>query len=134
MSSSRGGNGELGGATLENKNSDVLPVIDWEGCLNCFEGNEQTTRDMLAMMQDDAKRAELALEQAYERRDIKVLREELHRCLGGVVYLKLPQFESTIRDFQTAIKAEKQDLELQDKLYGELRSAIKNFLSACEQL
>lgn len=60
------------------------------------------------------------------------IRAELHRCIGGVVYLKLPQLEQTLRAFQAAVKAEPQNPANLEKTYADLQHAFQAFWRACK--
>ena len=63
-------------------------------------------RDLLTRMIDELGRTQRVLARAMADQDTLALREELHRCLGGVIYLKLPQLEACVRAYQRALKAE----------------------------
>lgn len=111
----------------------ALAVIDWEACLNIFKGNEDSVREMLAIMAENLKEVQRILTDAYEKRDTKTLCAELHRCQGSVCYLKLPQLERALKNFHKAIKVKLNDSEQLEKAYQALQQAIQNYQDTYEK-
>lgn len=104
------------------------PIIDWEGCLNKLSGDEETVRLMLSMLAKDLTDNTLsAFEKSYPIQDVNALREELHRSLGGVVFLSIPKLERALKEFQMAVKTEPSDFSEWDRTYDALRKAINAF-------
>lgn len=116
-------------ATVEPE-VEPLVVIDWEGSLEVYAGDEKATRDMLVILAKDLKKIQTVLADAYKKKDTKVLHTELHRCLSGVVYLKLPQLEHAIRAFHKVVKSITQNDQKLELTYLALQNAIEAF---CEE-
>ncbi|MDF3055367.1 MAG: Two component system histidine kinase [Gammaproteobacteria bacterium] len=103
-------------------------VIDWEDCLRRFSGDEETVRMLLSMLSEDLLINTMpVLEKSYPARDIKALRAELHRSIGGVCSFSLPRLHRTLKEFQTAVKAEPSDFDEWERAYDSLKSAIVEF-------
>lgn len=112
--------------------SNVLPVIDWKGCLNLYDDNAEVVNQMISMLAKDLKETQRILAETYSKGDTKATRAELHRCLGGVVYLRLPQLEQALRAFQAAVKSVPQDPQQLENTYDVLQQAMHAFWEACE--
>lgn len=111
-----------------------IPVIDWQGCLNVIGLDDAGLRDMLLILDEDLKKTKEILVKWYKERDTKAMRAELHRSLGGVCYLKLPQLDHALRTFQIAVKREPQDEKELEKTYCSVVEAIKNFHDYCSKM
>ena len=70
---------------------------------------------------------------AYEQGNTKSLEDELHRCLGGVMYLHLPELEQVVRAFQTAVQADLQDQQQLNDTYLALQQAMQHYWTSWEQ-
>ena len=55
------------------------------------------------------KRTRDILKVAYQEKDTQALKAELHRCLGGVCYLRLPRVETALKAFQEAVQSVPQE-------------------------
>lgn len=129
--------------TKENRQSEVatkvptelntLTVIDWKGCVNHFADDTEGAHNLLSILAEDLKKTKATLTNAYIDQDAEALRAELHRCLGGVVYVRVPQLEYALRAFQTAVKADPQDPQQLEKTYQEFQKAIQNYWDAWEK-
>lgn len=104
-----------------------LSVIDWEGCLDMCGQDKDTADELLDMLHKDLDRTRKIVEETYKNKDVLALRAELHRCLGGVVYLRLPQLQHAIETFQVAVKAVPQDPAQLSKTYSHLQNSIQLF-------
>jgi len=107
-----------------------LVVIDWEGCVHMCQGDSEFTHQILTAFSKELKATQNILAKAYADKDTKALRAELHRCRGGICYLKLPQLEHALETFHHAVKADPQDPQLLEKTYTELQQAMKAFWEA----
>lgn len=114
-------------AVASNDVTAELTIIDWGACVRMFKGDPEFTRNMLSMMDEDLNNVKRVLAEAYAKRDTKALREELHRCRGGVCYLKLPELECTLEKFHEAVKEIPQDEIRLEQTYAALQQAIENF-------
>jgi len=114
-------------AVASNDVTAELTIIDWDACVRMCNGDPEFTRKMLSMLDDDLNNVKVVLAKAYAKRDTKSLREELHRCRGGVCYLKLPELEYTLKKFHEAVKEMPQDQFRLEKTYSALQQAIENF-------
>jgi hypothetical protein len=111
-------------------NKDEL-VIDWQACLIKSNGNEEFARTLLSMLSDDLIfNAVPTLEKFYPTRNIKALRDELHRSIGGMLFLSVPKLIRTFKEFQTAVKTELSDFNEWEKTYDALKKAITEFQEA----
>lgn len=115
---------------LEDKTD--LPLIDWEASLKMMGGNKKILKDMLSVMNEDLQKTEAVIASGYHAQDVEAMRAELHRTLGGVCYLRLPQLNHSLRSFQTAIKRIPQNLEEVKLTYDNLKAAISAFHKYCQ--
>lgn len=107
-----------------------LAVIDWDESLSYFNDNSQALQEILGMMVDDMKETKTMLARYYHANDFDALRSLLHRCLGGVAYLKLPRLEYALKAFQSAVKTEDKNPKILEYAYNNLDNAISEFLDA----
>jgi response regulator RpfG family c-di-GMP phosphodiesterase len=112
----------------ETFNPSHLAVIDWDESLGYFNNNSEALHEILQMMVEDMKTTRKTLADCYAKHDEETLRAELHRCLGGVAYLKLPRLEYALKLFQSAIRVDKKDPQLSESAYLDLDDAIDEFL------
>jgi len=105
-------------------------VIDWEGCVHMCQGDPDFTHQILSVFSKELKSTQDILTKAYEDKDTKALREELHRCRGGICYLKLPQLEEALKTFHQTVKEDPQDLNALEASYMALQQAMKAFWEA----
>jgi two-component system, OmpR family, aerobic respiration control sensor histidine kinase ArcB len=108
-------------------------VIDWNGCLQVFDGDEAMTREIVKMCAVGLVMSSAILEKAYKERNFETIRQELHKVRGGVCYLKLPQLESALKHFHELVRVDPEELEAVGKSYESLRTAITSFLSYCQE-
>jgi two-component system, OmpR family, aerobic respiration control sensor histidine kinase ArcB len=106
-------------------------VIDWQGCLQVLDGTESSTWEILQMFAEGLKVSAMILEEAYERTNVKVLRDELHKLRGGICYLKLPQLEKALKEFHSVVRSEVKDQDALSEKYQALKHAMKRFHDAC---
>lgn len=106
-----------------------LPLIDLNHCLKIYN-NKKNVADLLNLLVKDIKKSKKPIKQAYQKKDIKILESELHRMLGGVVYLKLPQLENALKEFQKTIKKTPLDLKAFELTYKNLSKAFQNLETA----
>jgi hypothetical protein len=79
------------------------------------------------MLYEDLDNTYHILEQCYQEKDVNGLRCELHRTLGGVVYLRAPKLEKAIKDFHAEIKHEPSNFKEWSKTYKNVKDAITEF-------
>jgi len=108
-------------------------VIDWDGCVRMCENDPEFAKQILAGLVEQIKKCQTTFAQAYAAKDITALRAELHSCIGGVCYMKLPQLERTLNDLQAAVQADSQDLNKLEITYLAVQAAMDNFLRECER-
>jgi PAS domain S-box-containing protein len=116
--------------TQKNKSSPQISqeiIIDWEGCKHMYGSDESITLNMLEMLYEDLKNTSSSLEKFYKERNISALRAELHRTLGGVVYVRTPKLEKTLKDFQNEIKNDPQNFKEWSRHFKNIRNAITEF-------
>lgn len=104
-----------------------LQVIDWEGSLACCRGDEAMLRSLLPALGEDLKQTQQVIARAYPTKDVKTLRDELHRCLGGVLFFKLPQIKHAITSFQAVLHEEPLNLDALENAHMMLEKALKAF-------
>ena len=73
------------------------------------------------------------MQEAYEQSKTKSLEDELHRCLGGVMYLHLPELEQAVRAFQLATQTDHQDQQQLNDTYVALQQAMQHYWESWEQ-
>jgi len=109
-----------------------LAVIDWEGCLQPYDGDAQIARELLSSMAEELKRTKSMLEKATIEKDTEALRFELHRVRGACAYVKLPQLTEALRTFHEAVKEVPQDPQKLEKTHTDVQQAIESFWKAWE--
>ncbi len=124
-------------ATVEvsqtNTATDTLPIIDWEACLRMYSNDLQFTQKLLLTYEKELKVTQRILKKAYAKKNIKAMREELHRSLGGVCYLRLPQLELALSRLQEMLKIDgPQDQKHVEDAYLDLQKAMKAFWKVCK--
>lgn len=112
--------------------SDVPKIVDWDACIVACNEDSDLALEMLLVLEIELKDSCRVLNDAYEDRDTKKLREELHRILGGLCYLKLPDLEAKLKSFHKEVKAVPQNDVCLERTYLEFRDAADTFLSLCK--
>jgi len=107
----------------------ALPIIEWEESLYMVGGIEPVLLNLLHLCTKELKQTQTILAASYPQKDVAALRAELHRCLGGICYLKLPQLDYSLKAFQKAIKREPQHLKEVENTYAAVQTAIQAFLT-----
>ena len=121
-------------ATTESEAETELAVIDWEGCVQTYQGNIETARELLSMMAEELKKTKDILAKAYAEKDTEALRFELHRARGACAYVKLPQLTEALKIFHEAVKEVPQDPQKLEKTYADVQQALEVFWSAWKVL
>lgn len=103
-------------------------VIDWATCLRMCMGDRELLNRMLATLDEDLKRTRSLLEDAFDKKDLSTLRSELHRCRGGICYLKLPELERALSDLHESIRKHSIDSSKTEKAFNRSLHAIDNFM------
>jgi len=107
--------------------ASATDIIDWETCVSLCLGDEAFTYQMLSTFAQDLKNTQSILNKAYAEQDTKTLLAELHRTLGGICYLKLPELTHNLTNFQEAIKASPKDPAKLASTYSGAQDAMKHF-------
>jgi two-component system aerobic respiration control sensor histidine kinase ArcB len=113
---------------MDSSGATHFPVIDWSASLTYFNNNSDALREILLMMVNDLRITKKLLADLYPKNDVEAIRAELHRCLGGVAYLTLPQLDYALRRFQSDIKTGLIDRERCDVSFAILNIAIDDFI------
>ena len=119
---------------MEEKLSQEADIIDWDACLRICDNDVKFTNEMLALMAKDLEQSKSVLQDAYLKQDHKKIREELHRILGALCYLRLPQLEQALKTFHRIVKAHPQDPKKWALTYESLCVAIEAYLQAWQGL
>lgn len=106
---------------------DELEVVDSDESLRMVGGNEETLNQLLSILDEDLKLTEATLDEGYKAQDVEKMRAELHRSLGGICYLRLPQLDYALRSFQTAIKRLPQNPDEVKATYAAMKKAFDAF-------
>lgn len=110
-----------------------LPVIDWEVSKKMTRNSEAMLLDILAICFNDLQITRERLKTGFAQNAIKAMREELHRSLGGICYIKLPDLDSRLKAFHEALKEEPQNpTKLQDT-YDKALQSIQRFFDFYEK-
>lgn len=117
-------------ADVEDKSERVF---NWEGCLRKWGGDEATVRRMIMLLSKDLTLLATHLEELYSTRDIEALLDELHRVLGGVLFLNLPKLQQAIEAFQAALKEESSDFKMREQTCKALKKTITQFHEEMEK-
>lgn len=110
-----------------------LLVIDWEISKRMCGDDGQHLLDLLIMLMGDLTDGCAIIGKALKERDVPVIRPELHKMLGGIVYICAPRLEAATKAFQKAVKAETPDWDECERLYGYLLETIEGFRKECEK-
>lgn len=113
--------------------NDGQTIIDWPCCKRMHEGDAEITSEIMDMTYEEMVQSEKVIDTAYGQKNIKRLRDEMHKIRGGICYLRLPQLERTVKDFHLTIKEDPLLPEDMDREYQNLKRAIKNFKEAYEK-
>jgi two-component system aerobic respiration control sensor histidine kinase ArcB len=107
-------------------------AIDWDGSLHqeAIANDEKTLNELLSMLDGELRATKKVLKRAYEERNTKGLREELHKCRGSLTYLSLPELNQTMKAFHEAVKADPQDPKHLEKTFKAAMDAIEHFYKA----
>jgi two-component system, OmpR family, aerobic respiration control sensor histidine kinase ArcB len=114
------------------KKPDQL-IIDWESSLKLYGGDEEATKELLAVAASSLEESMKAFDPLYKSKDLIGLQDELHTILGGIAYLRLPKVENSLRDFQAAVKREPADNAEWDVSYNQLKKVVALFHSEYEK-
>lgn len=120
----------------ENKQYKTLnkDSIDWQGCLDIYQGNQKSSLQLLFMLSKDLESTLDILKNHYNTKNHKALNAELHRILGGVAYLKVPNLEKTLKDFQAAVKTKPLNFNELASPYKSFKKAINEFQKEIKKL
>jgi len=110
-------------------NLKQLKVIDWDACLQreTVRGNKNALYQLLSILVDEFKTTKKVLKKAYKKKDNQSLRDELHKCRGGLTYLNLPELENAMKAFHDAIRAKPPKYERLERTYKSAIDAINHF-------
>lgn len=112
---------------------NIIPVIDWNQCLEQFNGDEAVVRELLVSLAMDLKLSQEKIAELYAANNEEALRAELHRLNGGIVYFSLPQLSQTLAAFHEAVKAKLQQAKRLEATYAAFHEAINTFLTTVQQ-
>lgn len=115
------------------KNIAALVVMDWEASKRMCGDDWQHLFDLLVILVGDLAVSCTIISKALEEKDVPVIRPELHRIIGGIVYICAPRLEAAAKTFQKAIKAETPDWDECKRLYRYLLETIEAFRKECEK-
>ncbi|GKS62684.1 sensor histidine kinase [Candidatus Nitrosocosmicus sp.] len=104
-----------------------LPPIDYEGMLTLYRGQRAEVDEMLHSLAEDLQRTRQRIKNAYAAGEAKQIRDELHRTLGGLTYIRAPQLDEALRAFQKAIRTSPHHRKELDVLYQLVLNAIDNY-------
>lgn len=86
----------------------LLP-INWEQALKLAGNKSGLAKDMLKGLIDSLKPAQAQINQAFARKDLKQMREEVHRLHGACCYCGVPALRSAVANLETAIAKKEND-------------------------
>ena len=115
------------------KLNDAKTIIDWPFSIRMHDNDEEITREILDHVYEGLLESEKIIDTGYAQKNIKRLRDEIHKVKGGVCYLRLPQLERALNDFHITLKEDPIVPEAVDKEYQGLKVAMKNFKEAYEK-
>lgn len=104
-----------------------LPPIDYEGMLTLYRGRRHEVDEMLHSVAEDLQLTRQRIITAYAAGETRQLRDELHRTLGGLTYVRTPQLDEALRAFQKAIRTSPQHRKELDVLYELVLETINNY-------
>jgi HPt (histidine-containing phosphotransfer) domain-containing protein len=79
--------------------------------LKLCNNNETLAHELIAMLKNDLPRQKIILVDAYQRQDMRLLRDIVHQILGSCSYISLPQIEKAAQVFQFAVHSNEPGLE-----------------------
>lgn len=113
--------------------NNKAPLIDWAACTKVHDNDTQATKRLIAFCAKELKKTAVVLATAYETKNIQVLQQEIYRCLGSIVYLRLPRLEQALKAFDAAVKVTPHDPHDLEKKYEFLIQTMQDFFSECEK-
>lgn len=113
--------------------SNKAPLIDWAACIKVHDNDTQATKRLIAFCAKELKKTAVILATAYETENIQVLQQEIYRCLGSIVYLRLPRLEQALKAFDAAVKVAPHDPHDLEKKYEFLIQTMQDFFAECEK-
>lgn len=91
------------------------PVIDWELGLRVTGNNRELAEEMLQMLVKNLPADMKTIQDAYIKKNIQLLGEQLHRLHGAVSYCGTPRLKKVVAALELAVK-QKQDEPLSELL------------------
>lgn len=82
---------------------DDCLIIDWDACSKTFGQDVKQNYEIMDLCVDELNKTLFILEQSLKREDLHALKKEIHRCLGGLCYLKLPQLEQALHALEEQV-------------------------------
>jgi signal transduction histidine kinase/CheY-like chemotaxis protein len=106
--------------------------LDWCASmkLDNVKNDENLLQECLSLMSGELKVTKKIFVRAYKAKDIKALRDELHRVCGALTYLVAPELTHTMREFHQVVKVTPQDPKRLKETYQGAIQAIDHFQQA----
>lgn len=117
-----------------NADSPVLAnskeVINWEESLNRWNNDKVFVDQLLNSMAEDLKLTKERLETCYKEKNMEAIGAELHRVRGALHFIKLPQLEKAVVQFQNILKEKTLNSMQMKKAYVKIQKTIDTFWEA----
>lgn len=99
-------------------------IIDWELALQQANGNEKLAKQMMQMLLEALPAHESLIDNAYQKKDIGQLRNEVHKLYGALCYCGAPGLKKAAKDLEmmTATANQKELGELYHRLKAEMNA------------
>ncbi len=109
-----------------------IPSIDWPGCVERCNGNREAAQQLLAMTYKSLRDTANLIERAYVSGNQAVLSGELHRCLGGLCYLSVPELTKYVSLFQALVdqkdSLDEEGIEDLNQAHDAVMRAMTNYM------
>jgi len=117
---------------LDKTTSESTPIFDQEASLQLegINGDKHKLQEYVSILSGELKVVKKVLLHAYRKKDMKALRDELHRIRGGLTYLAAPELTQTMKTFHDAIKATPKNHKRLEETYQAVIQSIDRFQKA----
>lgn len=81
-----------------------LPIIDWDLAAKLVGGKTSLAQEMFSLFMDDLPHSQARIQKAFDSQSLVLLKDEIHRFLGGCSYCGIPRLKAVTLVFENALK------------------------------
>lgn len=93
----------------EEQDPNAFVPVNWEQTLKLAGNKTNLAKDMLKGLVDSLKPAQASINQAFAKKDLRKMRDEVHRLHGACCYCGVPALRSAVASLETAIVKKETD-------------------------